>query len=47
MGGIFSKNRITGLFKKKRIQREDAIIIRKGGNSDFDESYNRLKDNLL
>ena len=39
--------RSTGLFKKKRIQREEAIIVTKGGSSEFDESYNRLKDNLI
>ena len=39
--------RITGLFKKRRIKREDAIMIKKGGDSAFDESYNRLKDNIL
>lgn len=37
----------TGLFKKKRVTREEAIVVTAGGNSDFDESYNRLKDNLI
>ena len=43
----FKGNRITGIFKKKRIQREDAIIIKKGGSGSFDEAYNRLKDNIM
>ena len=42
-----NNKRITGLFKKKRIQREEAIIVTKGGSSEYDESYNRLKDNLI
>ena len=46
MSNNFSK-RITGIFKKKRIQRDEAIVISKGGNSAFEESYNRLKDNIL
>ena len=44
---MHDRNRNTGIFKKKRIKREDAIIIKRGGDSEFDESYNRLKDNIL
>lgn len=39
--------RNTGLFRKKRVAREEVIAVKKGGNTEFDESYNRLKDNLI
>lgn len=39
--------RFTGLFKKKRISREEAIVVSVNGSSEFDESYNRLKDNVI
>ncbi|MBR2384211.1 MAG: CpsD/CapB family tyrosine-protein kinase [Clostridia bacterium] len=39
--------RLTGLFKKKRPTADAKILITKGGRTNLDESYNRLKDNVL
>ena len=41
-----SKSRV-GIFKKKRIAREEGIVVTHGGETLLDESYNRLKDNIL
>lgn len=37
----------TGLFKKKRRNLDPKIMITKGGRTTLDESYNRIKDNIL
>ncbi|MBE5741806.1 MAG: CpsD/CapB family tyrosine-protein kinase [Clostridiales bacterium] len=37
----------TGLIRKKKASYEYKIMITKGGRTTLDESYNRLKDNLL
>ncbi|MBR2337333.1 MAG: CpsD/CapB family tyrosine-protein kinase [Clostridia bacterium] len=38
---------LTGLFRKKRPNLGAKIMITKGGRTSLDESYNRLKDNVL
>ena len=37
----------VGLFKRKKVAREEGIVVTRGGDSSIDESYNRLKDNLI
>lgn len=39
--------KLTGFFKKKRPNIPARIMITKGGRTSLDESYNRLKDNIL
>ena len=39
--------RLTGFLKKKRPKGSAKIMITKGGITSLDESYNRLKDNIL
>lgn len=39
--------KLTGFFKKKRPSVPARIMVTKGGRTTLDESYNRLKDNIL
>lgn len=39
--------KLTGFFKKKRPNVPAKIMVTKGGRTTLDESYNRLKDNIL
>ena len=40
-------SKISGVFKKKKFTEEQRIVISKHGSSPVDESYIRLKDNVL
>ena len=40
-------SKFTSLFRKKRSPEKFRIYVTKGGRTSIDESYNRLKDNLL
>lgn len=38
---------MIGHFKRKKIAREEGIVVTRGGDTPIDESYNRLKDNII